>query len=291
MGTYNQIAHEHAVQHDSKNLRFAFFLNLAFTIVEIIGGFMTNSVAVLSDAVHDLGDSLSLGLAWYFQEYSKKSPDRKFSYGYGRFSVLGALINAVVLTGGSVFLLLEAIPRLLNPEQPDTIGMIWLAVLGIGVNGFAALRLRKGTSMNEEVIALHLMEDVLGWVAVLIASIVMHYYDMPWLDPALSICISLFILFNVIKKVRKAFRIILQGTPEGINVEEITAFTKSIDGVVDVHDCHVWSIDGEYNVMTIDVVCQSNANLKDLELIKKEIRSYTSGKSIEHVTIEFDAAL
>ncbi len=289
MGTYNQIAHNHAVHHDSKNLKLAFFLNLGFTVVEIIGGILTNSVAVLSDAVHDLGDSLSLGLAWYFQEYAKKDPDKVYSYGYGRFSVLGALINAVVLTAGSVFLLIEAIPRIMDPEQPDTTGMMWLAVLGILVNGFAALKLRRGKSMNEQVISLHLIEDVLGWVAVLVASIVMHYYDAPYLDSVLSVAISGYILLNVLKKVRGAFRIMLQGTPEDVDIDEIVRYVKSIIGVVDVHDCHVWSVDGEYNVMTVDVMCQPEATLADLESIKQQIRSFTANQNIEHVTIEFDA--
>ena len=186
--------HGHHHQHDTKNISTAFFLNLAFTIIEIIGGLMTNSVAIMSDALHDLGDSLSLGLAWYFQKVAKKGRDKTFSYGYKRFSVLGAMINAIVLVVGSVFILQETIPRLWQPETPNVQGMFWLAILGIVVNGAAVLKLQKGTSLNEKVISLHLLEDVLGWAAVLVGSVLMYFFDLPIIDPLLSIGIAIFIL-------------------------------------------------------------------------------------------------
>ena len=189
--------HGHHHHHDTENISTAFFLNLAFTIIEIIGGLMTNSVSIMSDALHDLGDSLSLGLAWYFQKVAKKGRDKTFSYGYKRFSVLGAMINAIVLVIGSVFILQESIPRLWQPETPNAQGMFWLAILGILVNGAAVLKLKKGTSLNEKVISLHLLEDVLGWAAVLIGSVLMYFFDLPIIDPLLSIGIAFFILTNV----------------------------------------------------------------------------------------------
>ena len=189
--------HNHSHNHSEGNIKIAFFLNLGFTIVEIIGGLYTNSLAILSDALHDLGDSLSLGLSWYFQRLSKKGSTKKFSYGYKRFSLLGAIINSIVLVVGSIFILSKAIPELFNPEETNAQGMLYLAILGVVVNGAAVFKLRKGKSLNEKVVSLHLLEDVLGWVAVLIGSIVMIYFDLPFVDPLLSILISIFVLYNV----------------------------------------------------------------------------------------------
>ena len=192
--------HIHTHHGDVKNIKIAFFLNLGFSIVEIIGGFLTNSVAILSDAVHDLGDSFSLGLAWYFQKFSRKQRDKNFTYGYKRFSLVGALINSIVLIAGSVLILSEAIPRIFNPQQADAGGMFLLAILGIIVNGIAVVRLRKGSSLNEKVVSLHMLEDVLGWSAVLIGAIIMKFTNLYIIDPILSVLISFFILFNVFKK-------------------------------------------------------------------------------------------
>ena len=198
------MGHHHShEQEKGGNIKVAFFLNISFTIIEIIGGVLTNSVAILSDALHDLGDSLSLGLAWYFEKKSKKGRSKNFSFGYKRFSLLGALINAIVLIIGSIFILREAIPRIINPEPVDTKGMILLAILGIFVNGLAVLRLKKGTSLNEKVISLHLLGDVFGWIAVLIGAIAIYYFNSPIIDPILSFLIAGFILFNVYKNLNK----------------------------------------------------------------------------------------
>lgn len=269
----------------------AFFLNLGFTLLEVVGGLFTNSIAILSDALHDLGDTISLGLAWYFQNISKKQRDEKFSYGYGRFSVLGAIINALVLVGGSVFIISEAVPRLINPENPDTTGMMWLAVVGVVVNGAAVIRLKRGTSINEKVMSLHLMEDVLGWVAVLVGSIVMKYYDAPIIDPILSLGIAAYILTNVYKNIRNAFKIILQGTPSGVNVNVISSKIERIENVKGVHDCHVWSMDGEYNVLTVDLMAEPEITLKSQEVIKEQVWNIMKDENIHHVTIEFDSSI
>ena len=163
--------HNHSHDHSGKNLKVAFFLNLTFTILEFIGGIYVNSIAIISDAVHDLGDSLSLGTSWYLDSKSKKNANSKYSYGYRRFSLLGALINSVVLIAGSVYVIYEAVGRILEPEHSDAQGMVIFAIIGVLVNGYAAYKLSSGKSMNEKVVSWHLMEDVLGWVAVLIVAI------------------------------------------------------------------------------------------------------------------------
>ena len=280
--------HSHAHRHETGNIKVAFFINVVFTIIEIVGGVLTNSVAILSDAVHDLGDSLSLGLAWYFQNYSKKERSTSFSYGYGRFSLLGAIINSIVLVVGSVFIFLEAIPRLLEPEQPDTQGMMILAVLGVLFNGLAVLRLKKGSSINERVVMLHLMEDVLGWIAVLIGSIVMHFYDIPIIDPILSLGIAGFILFNVYKNLKETIQIVMQGVPDRADIKAVEKRLLAFDDVVAVHDIHIWSMDGEYNIMTAHIVLTGTHSLQSLEPLKKDIREALKEVHVEHATLEFE---
>ncbi len=278
----------HTHSASTKNIKVAFFLNLSFSIIEIIGGIFTNSVAILSDAVHDLGDSFSLGISWYFQKISGRKSNQQYSYGYKRFSLLGAIVNSVVLVTGSVLILSRAIPRIIEPQQPDARGMFLLAILGIIVNGAAVIKLREGSSLNEKVAMLHLLEDVLGWLTVLIGSVVMHYFDVPVIDPLLSVAISIFVLYNVFKNIRQSMRIILQGTPYDIDTDEICNTLKNIDGVSDVHDLHIWSVDGEYNVLTVHIVLNDDTKSDIMVQIKQSVRTSLKEKGIEHATIEFE---
>ena len=284
------MGHNHDHSHNQKegNVKVAFFLNLSFTIIEVIGGLYTNSLAILSDALHDLGDSLSLGLSWYFQKLSKKGRTKKFSYGYKRFSLLGAIINSIVLVAGSIFILTKAIPELFNPGETNVQGMLYLAILGIAVNGAAVLKLRKGESLNEKVVSLHLLEDLLGWVAVLIGSIIMMYTDAPFIDPLLSVLISLFVLYNVYKNLRKSMLVILQGIPEDVSLEDIKEKLKDISEITDVHDNHVWSMDGEYNILTIHLRLDQDYKLSEQAKLKEKVRSQLKDESINHITIEFE---
>ncbi len=279
---------DHDHDHSSKNLGVAFFLNFFFSIGEFVGGWWTNSVAIYSDAIHDLGDSLSLGTAWYFQKIAKRDRTKKFSYGFGRFSVLGSIINAIVLVVGSVFILTEAIPRLFDPVQPNAEGMIYLAIVGIIVNVVAAYRLSGGHSLNEKVVYLHLLEDILGWTATLIAAIVMQFTDLPQLDPILSIGISIFILYNVFKNLKKAIKIILQGTPEEIDPDAIHQALRSIPEIRQTHDCHIWSMDGRYHILSIHAIVDEHKSIEDLADVKSRAKKLLKNHHIDHATIEFE---
>jgi cobalt-zinc-cadmium efflux system protein len=285
--THNHSSHNNS---STENIGVAFFLNLFFTIIEFIGGFYTNSLAITSDAIHDLGDSLSLGMSWYFQKISTKKPTKNFSYGYKRFSILGAIINSVVLLIGSVFIISNAIPRLINPQNSDAKGMMWFAILGIIVNGAAVLKLKKGTSLNERVVSLHLLEDVLGWVAVLIASIIMQFWNVPILDPILSILIALFILYNVFKNGKQSIRIILQGVPVEISVDKIKVEIMKNDAIKSIHDCHLWSMDGECNVFTAHLLLFDTESSwqKQLEIKNKIRKLLHDDFNLEHITLELE---
>lgn len=283
--------HDHSHSHtneDMKNIGVAFFLNLTFTFIEIIGGILTNSLAIISDAVHDFGDSISLGLAWYFQKVSKKGSNAVYSYGYKRFSILGALINAVILSVGSVLIFIETIPRLFHPQTVNAEGMIWLAVLGILVNGAAALRLNKGKSLNEKVVSLHMLEDVLGWIAVLIGSILMYYFNWSFIDPLLSIGISIFILVHVFSNIKATMKIILQGVPENIDLVQIRNLLMEENEIKDVHDLHIWTIDGEEHILSVHIVLNSALDFETLSSVKEKLRLRLLENDIEHATFEFE---
>jgi len=278
--------HSHTDSAETKNLRVAFFLNLFFTIIEIIGGFFTNSVAIMSDAIHDLGDSISLGLAWRLQKVAQKERDEQFSYGYKRYSVLGALINAIILLVGSIFILWETIHRLIEPQEVDPKGMIILAILGVIVNGLAVLRLKKGSSLNERVVALHLLEDVLGWIAVLIGAIIMLFWDVPILDPILSILITSYILFGVFRNIKSVLNVILQRVPANVEMPKIEAYLNGVEGVEQFSDIHIWSMDGNFNIMTVNITPSKGSSLEDVTKMNSKIHAELSSMNIHHCTIE-----
>ena len=282
-------SHTHPHTHDaSKNIVTAFLLNFGFAIVELIGGLVTNSVAILSDAIHDFGDCISLGFAWALQKKSTQKGNNRYSYGYKRFSLLSSVFLCGILLVSSLFILLEAIERIAHPQAVNAQGMLWLAILGIVINGAAVLKLRTGDSLNERAVFLHMMEDVLGWLAVLIASIVMSFDHLPILDPLLSICITLWVLFNVYRNLHATFKILLQRTPEEIDMQQLTSEIEALPDVVSIHDLHVWSLDGLSHVMTLHVVAPDHTEHAEFEALKQQIRDIGNRHAIGHVTIEFE---
>lgn len=283
------MSHTHNHCHNSvKNIKLAFFLNLFFTIIEFIGWVLTNSVAIMSDALHDLWDSFSLGLAWFLEKYSNKKRTNKFSYWYKRFSLLWAFINATILLLGSLFILTEAIPRIINPEPSNVYGMFYLAIFWILVNGFAVYKTMNGKSMNERVISLHLLEDVLGWIAILVVSIVIFFTDLFILDPILSILITLYILRGVIKNLKDTVLLFLQASPKNIDIDTIDNALKKENYIKDVHDTHIWSLDWDSNIMTTHLLIKENVSTSDLKDIKIRTRKILSDLWIGHSTIEID---
>lgn len=278
------MGHHHHKRPD--NIRLAFFLNLGFTLFEIIGGFYVNSVAILSDALHDLGDSLSLGLSWYLERKSKKSSTKEYTFGYQRFSLLGALINSLILILGSGYVIYAGIRRLIYPEHSDAQGMLFFALIGIAVNGYGAFKLGKGGSLNEKVLQWHLLEDVLGWVAVLIVSLVLLVRDIPVLDPLLSLVITLYVLWNVLKRLRETMRIFLQGAPEKIDMDEIKAKIKALPNVASLHHAHIWSLDGEHHVLSAHIKLKKVQQVEEILQLKNRVKELLKSYDLEHVTIE-----
>jgi cobalt-zinc-cadmium efflux system protein len=284
-------SHSHAHAHNTDgNINVAFFLNLAFTIFEFVGGFVTNSVAIMADAVHDLGDSCSLGMAWYLQRYAQKGRDASYAYGYRRFSLLGALITGVVLIVGTFVVLSETIPRLMDPEPTNAPGMVLFAVVGVLVNGAAVLRLRGSHGLNAQMVAWHLLEDVLGWVAVLVASVVLLFSDFYLLDPLLSVLITLYVLYNTGRNLRKTLVLFLQAIPEHINQEQIEHTLQKISGVQSTHHTHIWSLDGENHVLTTHLVVPPDASKAHIVRVREDTQAAVEDLNLEHLTIQIEYA-
>ena len=281
--------HSHSHSHGKDDrIGWTFFLNVSFTIIEFIGGWLTNSTAIMADAVHDLGDSLSIGFAWILSRFSDKEASDRFSYGYRRLTLFGALINSIVLVIGSVWVLFEAIPRLSNPEMPMAEGMLGLALLGVAVNGYAVFKLKAGKTLNEKVLTWHLLEDVLGWVAVLIVSIVLLFVDLPILDPLLSIGFTLFILFNVLKNLKTTLALFLQATPDEEVQNNIEKAIKAIPEINGIHHMHFWSLDGESHVLTAHLELAHNFEVDKLISLKQQVAKELSSYNLSHTTIEFE---
>jgi cobalt-zinc-cadmium efflux system protein len=282
-------SHDHGHGHGSSgNLKTAFLLNLSFTIIEVIGGLYTNSIAILSDAVHDLGDSMSLGLAWYFDRLSRRGRTAKNTYGYRRYSLLGGLITGLVLIVGLGFVLWNAASRLFAPEEVNAPGMMILAVIGVAFNGAAVLRVRRGTSLTEQVVSWHLLEDTLGWLAVLIGAGIMTVWDLPIIDPLLSIGISLFVLWNVVRNLRKVFNVFIQKVPEAFDVVAFERAVLAHPKVLSVHHTHSWTVDGEVHVLTTHLVMQRDASREEMIDAKARVRSLLDEHTFEHVTVDVE---
>jgi cobalt-zinc-cadmium efflux system protein len=280
--------HGHISDDSISNFKWIFFINLAFTILEAIGGLYTNSLAIVSDALHDFGDSFTLGLSWYLEGRSRKGSDARYTYGYRRFSLLSALANAIVLIAGSFYIFYEAIPRLIHPQPSNAEGMLILSVIGILVNGYAFYRFRRGQSLNVQMINWHLLGDLLGWIAVFIVSMSLLFADIRILDPILSILINLYVLYNVVRNLRKTLALFMQAVPKSIVLPELEQSLQEIPGVQSIHHTHIWSLDGTHNVLTTHLVVEACAEKEDLIRIKKEVEQITHGMDVEHTTVEID---
>ena len=266
-----------------KNILIAFILNLSFGIFEFFGGLFTNSIAIVSDSIHDIGDALSIGISYFLEKKSKKKPDNKYTYGYIRYSVIGSLITTVILLLGSVFVIIGAIKRIINPVDINYNGMIIFGIFGAIVNFLAAYFTREGHSLNQKAVNLHMLEDVLGWVIVLVGAIIMKFTDISIIDPILSIVVALFIFINAFKTFKTILDLFLEKTPSSIDISELKGHILEIEGVNDVHHIHVWSIDGYNNYATMHVVAEKN-----IIKLKENIREKLKEHEISHVTIEIE---
>lgn len=266
-----------------KNILVAFILNFAFSTFESVGGIFTGSVAIISDAVHDIGDAASIGISYFLEKKSKKQPDEKYTYGYARYSIIGSVITTLILLFGSVAVIYNAINKIIEPTEINYNGMIIFAIVGVCVNFGAAFFTREGDSLNQKAVNLHMLEDVLGWAVVLVGAIVMRFTDFILIDPIMSIGVAVFIFVNAIKNLKEVIELFLEKTPHGIDVNEIKEHIAEIDGVLDVHHIHIWSMDGQSNYATMHIVTNS-----DFHQIKHIVREELKEHGIGHATLELE---
>lgn len=266
-----------------KKILIAFILNLSFSLFELIGGVVTGSVAILSDALHDLGDAMSIGISCLFEKKSRKAPDGVYTYGYSSYSVLGGLFTTLVLLLGSLAVIFGAIKKIFSPSDINYDGMILFAVVGAGVNFLAALFTKDGESINQRAVNLHMLEDVLGWLVVLVGAIVMRFTNFSLIDPLMSIGVALFILIHALKALKEIFSVFLGKVPEGIDVEKIKKHITEIEGVLDIHHLHIWTPDAERILLTAHVVVKG-----DRKEIKEKVRNELFLHGITHVTLELE---
>lgn len=265
-----------------KNILKAFLLNFSFSIFELFGGLFTNSVAILSDAIHDFGDSLSIGFSYILERISKRKPDNKYTYGYLRFSNLGALITTLILVVGSVFIIYNAVIRIFNPVSINYDGMLIFAIFGLVVNFIAAYYTKEGDSLNQKSVNLHMLEDVLGWAVVLVGALVIRFTGFIIIDPIMSIGVSVFILVHALKNGKEVIEVFLEKTPKDIKIEEVKKKILTIEHIKDVHHIHIWSMDGNKNFATLHIVIDTKSTKRIKDKVKKELENF----NIEHVTIE-----
>ena len=266
-----------------KNILLAFILNIGFSIFEFVGGTITNSVAIISDSVHDMGDSFSLGISYFLEKKSKKKPDEKYTYGYARYSVLGSIITTLILIIGSILVVYNAYQRIINPVSIDYNGMIIFAIFGVIVNLLAVYFTRKGESLNQKSVNLHMLEDVLGWIVVLIGAIVMKFTKISVIDPILSIIVAIYIFIHALKNLNSSLNIIFEKIPDNISIVQVKEELLKNKDIIDAHHIHIWSIEGYNNYATMHIVTDSDS-IKVKNLVRDILKKY----QISHVTIEIE---
>lgn len=278
---------EHNHEHHEKatgNLLVVFILNIVFNVIVIIGGLITNSVAILADCLHDLSDTISIGLAWVLEHISQKDPNKNYTYGYQRFSILGAVITSIFVIIVSVVVVYESCSRLFCPVEPEAGWMLLVAIVGLIFKGISVFKLHKGETINEKVILFHLLSDVFGWVAILIISVILMFWNISFLDPLVSLIISLWLLYNMGKTLHESICVLLQKSPKNIDITEIESQIENLNHVDSIEDIHLWSLDGIDSILTLKL---SIDNVDNGDKVKKEIYTIVSKYHIVDTTVEF----
>ena len=266
----------------------AFFLNLSYAIVEFIAGGIFGSSAVLADSVHDLGDAIAIGVSAFLETISNREEDSHYTLGYKRFSLLGALVTAVILMTGSVLVILENITKLFHPQPVNDEGILWLGIIAVSINVFASLVVRKRKTKNESILSLHFLEDTLGWVAVILMAVVLRFTDWYILDPLLSLAISSFILSKAIPRFWSTLKIFLDAVPEGVDIQQVKRDLEQLDHVASINQLNLWTMDGLEKNAIVHVCLKK---VEHMEVCKEAIRAMLKDYGFQNITIEVDADL
>ena len=266
----------------------AFFLNLSYAIVEFIAGGIFGSSAVLADSVHDLGDAMAIGISALLETISNREEDRQYTLGYKRFSLLGAMLTAVILMIGSILVILENITKIAHPQPVNEEGILWLGIIAVAINVLASLVVCKGKTKNESILSLHFLEDTLGWLAVILMAIILRFTDWYILDPLLSLVISIFILSKAIPRFWSALKIFLDAVPEGVETSDLEKDIEALANVKSVNQLNLWTMDGLEKNAIVHVCLEE---IEHMEYCKESIRNLLKDYGFQNVTIEVDANL
>ena len=265
----------------------AFFLNLSYAIVEFIAGGIFGSSAVLADSVHDLGDAIAIGLSAFLETISNREEDSRYTLGYKRFSLLGALVTAVILMAGSVLVILENLTKLFHPKPVNDEGILWLGIIAVSINLLASLVVRKGKTKNESILSLHFLEDTLGWIAVILMAIILRFTDWYILDPLLSLVISFFILSKAIPRFWSTLKIFLDAVPEGVETGDLEKDLGALINVKSVNQLSIWSMDGLENNAIIHLCLEDWDQMMET---KNQVRQLLEERGVQNITIEVDTS-
>lgn len=283
--------HHHDQQGQNRSLLLATLLNVLITVVEIIGGILSNSLALLSDAIHNFSDTLAILLAYVAGKVSKRKSNKRKTFGYKRIEILAAFFNALVLIGISVFLVYEAIIRFSDPEPIKGMLMLVVATAGLIFNLLSVLILRKhsGSSLNIRSAYLHLLGDTLSSFAVIIGGVLIYFFEIYWIDPAITILISIYIIKETWYVFRDSSNILMQATPEGLEIEEIIDELEKIDGIRNIHHIHLWSLSDKEFHFECHADLDEDLRLSDTSPIKTRMEDILRNKyKIGHLTVQFE---
>ena len=265
----------------------AFFLNLTYAIVEFIAGGVFGSSAVLADSVHDLGDAIAIGISAFLETISNREEDNQYTLGYKRFSLLGALLTAIILMTGSVLVILENVTKILNPQPVNDEGIFWLGIIAITINVLASLVVGKGKTKNESILSLHFLEDTLGWVAVILMAIILRFTDWYILDPLLSLVISFFILSKALPRFWSTVKIFLDAVPEGINIKQVKSGLERLDNVASLNQLNLWTMDGLEKNAIVHLCLEDWEQMTET---KNQVRQLLEERGVQNITIEVDTS-
>ncbi len=265
----------------------AFFLNLTYAIVEFIAGGIFGSSAVLADSVHDLGDAIAIGISAFLETISNREEDNQYTLGYKRFSLLGALVTAIILMTGSVLVILENVTKILNPQPVNDEGILWLGIIAITINVLASLVVGKGKTKNESILSLHFLEDTLGWLAVILMAIVLRFTNWYILDPLLSLVISFFILSKALPRFWSTLKIFLDAVPEGINIKQVKNGLERLDNVASLNQLNLWTMDGLEKNAIVHLCLEDWEQMTET---KNQVRQLLEERGVQNITIEVDTS-
>jgi len=291
----HQHKHHHGSNHGSdlkgRRLLITIALNLSITIAQVIGGTISNSLALISDALHNLGDTMAILLAYIANRVSKRKATEKNTFGYKRFEILAAFFNALLLISICLYLFVEAYQRLLDPQPVKGLIMLIVAIIGFLGNFISILLLKKnsGENLNIKAAYLHLLGDTLSSVAVIIGGVFMWLYEFYWIDPLITFIIGVYIIIHTWHVLAETFVILMQGTPPEIDLIEIKDRLQKINKVKDIHHVHVWRLNDTSLFFEAHVNIEEDFLISETDTIRAEIEHVLNREfNINHVTLQME---